>query len=146
MRPASGRRAAFGRQVQEAVIFLPQVLGRLVMQEGYEAIAGATQNRARLMQQRAGEYHGRARRRPERIASEFRKDQLAAFIVAVEIDGDGKTAMGGALGGVVAVGAEMAAIAFALAGPQHQMGVALTIGLVLTAAGAISSALRRFER
>ncbi len=43
-------------------------------------------------------------------------------------------------------GAAVAAIAFALAGIEHQLGVALTIGCIATATGAVTSSLRRFEK
>ncbi len=61
------------------------------------------------MQRAAGEHDGAAVRRAIAAAAEFRKRQVAAVIVVIEIDGDGEAAMLRAGIDIVAVAMEVAA-------------------------------------
>ena len=95
--------------LREMAVRLAQVGGRLVVGR-QEGVAGAAPDRSRLVEQPAGEDDRAAGRRAIGPWPIFGEAEIAALIVAgVEVEGDGEAAMGGAEGGIVAMGAEMAA-------------------------------------
>src|SRR5579872_697219 len=102
--------------VQPGVVGLPQRRVGLAIEEGEEGIAPPARYWRDLMQRAAGEHHGAAMRRAIAAAAELRKDEIAAVIVPVEVDGDGEAPVLRADIDVVAMAMEMAADGAVVAG------------------------------
>ena len=102
--------------MQPGSVVLAQRRVGFAVEEGEEGIAPPARYRRDLMQRAAREHDGAATRGAIAAAAELRKDEVAALVVAVEIDGDGKAPMLRADIDVVAMAVEMPADRAVVAG------------------------------
>src|SRR6185312_5561865 len=109
------------RSVEIRIVGLADRRRRLVIKEGQEDVALAFGHKIGRVQQRAGEHHGGARRRLEALRAIFWKAQLAALVIVVQVQRYGKAAMRRTLGGVVAMGVEMAVLVGGVAGDDEAL-------------------------